>query len=90
MGKAPHHSGSYHVRARQVREAAKASPSTKCWRCGRTLDMHPPHRNGRPPFWTAGHVRDSDPMSPLMPEASTCNYSAGNQLKRADVTSRDW
>lgn len=79
--------GSYHVDSRRVREAAYADPTTRCWRCGATLAMHAPHRNGKPARWTAGHLRDSDPMSPLLPEASTCNKSAGatygNRLRGA-------
>ena len=76
-GKPAHYRGGYHVAARRVRDAAKADPTTCCWRCGRTLDMHPPHKTGKPPTWTAGHVIDGDPASPLRPEASTCNYRAG-------------
>lgn len=87
MSKPAHYQGSYHVRSRLVREAAYADPSTRCWRCGRTLDQHPPHKTGAPPRWTAGHVRDGDPTSPLLPEASTCNKTAGarygNRLRGA-------
>ena len=77
--KPAHYRGSYHVRARNIRAAANANPNTRCWRCGRTLAQHPPHHNGNPAKWTAGHLRDGDPTSPLAPEASTCNYSAGAQ-----------
>jgi hypothetical protein len=31
--------------------------------------------HGRP--WTAGHVRDGDEGSPLLPECARCNYSRG-------------
>ena len=75
--KGAHHRGDYHVRSRQVRDQANADPTTTCWRCGRTLAQHPPHKNGKPARWTAGHLIDGDPTSPLAPEASTCNYSAG-------------
>ena len=75
--KAAHHRGDYHVRSRQVRERANADPTTTCWRCGLTLDEHEPHRDGKAATWTAGHIIDGDPTSPLAPEASTCNYSAG-------------
>ena len=78
--KPPHYQGTYHVRARHIREAANNNPLTTCWRCGRTLQQHPPHKNGKPPKWTAGHIIDSDPTSPLAPEASTCNYTAGAHL----------
>ena len=87
MATKPHYRGSYHVRSRQVRDAANADPSTRCWRCGRTLAMHEPHKNGKPARWTAGHIRDSDPTSPLAAEASTCNKAAGatygNRLRGA-------
>ena len=76
-GKGAHHRGTYHVESRRVRDAANADPTTKCWRCGLTLDAHAPHANGSRPRWQAGHVIDSDPTSPLAPEASTCNSSAG-------------
>lgn len=77
MTKGPHHSGDYQRRAAAVRAAANRDPATVCWRCRLTLAQHEPHPNGKPATWTAGHVIDSDPSSPLMPEASTCNYSAG-------------
>ena len=77
MTKGPHHSGDYQVRAKAVRDRANADPTTTCWRCERTLAEHPPHKDGKPARWTAGHVIDSDPTSPLLPEASTCNYAAG-------------
>lgn len=79
MGKSKgaHHRGTYHVDSRRVRAAANANPGTTCWRCGRTLAEHPPHRNGAPAHWTAGHIIDGDPTSPLAPEVSTCNYTAG-------------
>lgn len=77
MTKGAHHSGTYQVRARAVRDAANRNPATQCWRCGLTLAEHAPHADGKPVTWTAGHVIDTDPTSPLMPEASTCNYSAG-------------
>ena len=80
MTKPAHYQGSYHVRSRIVRQAAYADLTTRCWRCGRTLDQHPPHKTGKPARWTAGHVIDSDPTSPLLPEASTCNYREGAKL----------
>ncbi len=81
--KGPHHSGTYQRRAANVRAAANLDPDTRCWRCRRTLDQHEPHRNGTPARWTAGHIRDGDPTSPLAPEASTCNYSAGARTGNA-------
>lgn len=92
MAKAPHHTGTHQVRARKVTTAAKADSTTRCWRCGLTLDAHEPHRNGKRPWWTAGHVRDGDPTSPLAPEASTCNYRAGRALQETPTrrTTRTW
>lgn len=87
-----HHAGTYQVRARAVRRAANRNPLTRCWRCGRTLVEHEPHRTGRPVTWQAGHVVDSDPRSPLAPEASTCNKQAGavyGNTKR-EPRSEDW
>lgn len=94
--KRPHHTGSYQARAAAVRAAANANPTTTCWRCGRTLAEHPPHRNGKPARWTAGHIHDGQIDGPLAPEASTCNYSAGATLgnkrrsSRRLNTTRDW
>jgi hypothetical protein len=89
--KKAHHRGDYHRRSRALVAAAKLNPGTLCWRCGRTLANHPPHRNGKPATWTAGHVRDSDPTSPLAPEASTCNYQAGARLtNQRRQTGYDW
>lgn len=72
MANKPHHRGDFPKRAKAIRDAAYANPATTCWRCGLTLQ---PGRK-----WTAGHLRDSDPTSPLAPECSRCNYSAGQAL----------
>lgn len=90
-----HHQGTYARRAAAVRAAATANPDTLCWRCGRTLAEHEPHRDGRAPFWTAGHLIDGQIEGQLAPEASTCNFAAGaalgNATRRPDLnTSRDW
>lgn len=86
MGK-PWYAGDYQARARAIRMAAYADPRTRCWRCNLTLSECKPHRNGKPARWTAGHLRDSDPTSPLLPECSPCNKSAGarygNRLRGA-------
>ena len=92
-----HHRGPYKRRARAVRAAAYSADAlaemgvgapTRCWRCGRTLAEHPPHRNGRRPSWTAGHTIDGDPNCLLLPEASTCNYAAGAKRKNQLTTGR--
>lgn len=94
MAKGLHHAGHYHRTAMRVRALAYANPQTRCWRCGRTLAEHPSHKTGKPVKWTAGHVRDGDPTSPLMPEASTCNYTAGtvmrNNKHKIPPPSRRW
>lgn len=91
-----HHRGNYPAMARAIRDAANANPTTRCWRCGRTLDQHPTHRNGKPAQWTAGHINDGQVDGPLAPEVSTCNYSAGaalgnERMRTREVNaSRDW
>ena len=81
----PWHRGTHQARARKVVNAAKADPSTACWRCGRTLAAHPPHKNGRRAFWTGGHVYDGQPDSPYLPEASTCNFQHGARKRAAQM-----
>jgi hypothetical protein len=95
--KPAHYRGRYHVAARRVRQLANADPRTLCWRCGRTLAQHPPHKGGRPAYWQAGHVVDGQANGALRPEASTCNLSAGGKLgaeatarKRKPRTSARW
>ena len=88
--KPAHYKGSYHVRARAIRRAAYMNPATTCWRCGRTLNQHPNTKTGQPPRWTAGHVIDGDPLSPLLPEVQVCNYSAGGKLPHTVTTTRRW
>lgn len=78
-GRDAHYLLGYDRRRRLLVAAANANSNTKCWRCGLTLEQHQPHHSGKPAKWTAGHVRDGDPLAPLLPEASTCNYSAGAQ-----------
>lgn len=72
-----HYRGSYQRRARQVRAAANADPTTRCRRCRRTLAeilRHHPHA-----IWTAGHVIDGQVDGDLEAECSPCNYSAGGR-----------
>ena len=97
-----HYSGSYQRRARAVRTAAYADPSTACWRCGRVLSQHRPGAR-----WHAGHTVDGDSSAALLAEADECNLRFGGELgvrrrgyvpsgrvKRAPVVrlqrSRDW
>jgi hypothetical protein len=87
--KGPHHTGSYDRKAKAVRDAANADASTRCWQCQRTRAEH-----GR--AWTAGHERDGDPTSRLLPECAGCNYSrgarAGNLNRKLGVLrpTRQW
>ncbi|MEZ5217867.1 MAG: hypothetical protein R2715_15080 [Ilumatobacteraceae bacterium] len=76
----------YAKRAAAVRAAAKRNPDTRCWRCGRTLAEHAPHKSGRAAWWTAGHVNDGEVGGELRAEASTCNYSAGASYGNAQRT----
>ena len=79
-----HYRGDYQSRARAVRDAANADPSTKCWRCG------DPARPDDP--WQAGHLRDGDATSPLAPEHRSCNAKAGAAIVNGqrERRSRDW
>ena len=83
MPKAAHHRGTHQARARVIKAQADANPSTRCWSCGLTLAEHAPHRDGRPAFWTAGHLNDGQVDGPMAPEASTCNYSRGAKVGNA-------
>lgn len=84
-----HYRGDYDRRARSIRAAANADPSTRCWRCGRTLAEHKPGDT-----WDAGHIRDGDPTSPLAPEAASCNRSSGaidgNRRRQGLKPTRQW
>lgn len=68
--------------------ASAADPSTRCWRCGRTLSEHPNHDTGAPPRWTTGHINPGEVNGPVAPEVSTCNLAASN--KTAEPHSRTW
>lgn len=88
MPKPPHYRGSYHVRARHVREAAYANPTTRCWRCGKTLgEIHKTHPGAT---WQAGHLVDGQVNGPLAPECSPCNTSAGGRLRHRRRTGLAW
>lgn len=90
--KSAHHRGNFDLRSTALRAAAYANPHTRCWRCGLTLTEHPPHRNGKPARWTAGHIVDGQIGGELRPEASTCNYSAGATAgnRKRNPTSEQW
>jgi hypothetical protein len=82
-----HYRGNYQVRARLVRDAAYADPLTRCWRCGKTLSQHVTGDT-----WQAGHVRDGDYTSPLLPEARSCNARAGQarSVAKREPRSQTW
>ena len=88
----PHHSGTYHVQSKRVRDAAYRDPGTRCWRCRLTLDQCKPHRNGKPARWTAGHLIDGQVNGVLLPECSTCAATSGarygNRLRGARRAAR--
>lgn len=88
----PHHRTPAYVHAaRLLVQAATANPHTRCGRCGRTLAEHPPHRNGKPATWHAGHVNDGEINGTLRAEASTCNIAAGNAARaRSSKHAQRW
>lgn len=72
----PHHRTPHYRRlATIIRTRANNDPLTRCWRCGQLA------RHGDP--WTAGHTRDGDNTSPILPEHRSCNSSAGAQAAAA-------
>ena len=82
--KHPHHRGSFATEGKRVRDRANADPSTRCWRCGRTMaEIRTVKPTAR---WTAGHVVDGQCGGVLAPECSGCNYAHGaahgNALRR--------
>lgn len=93
-GRAPHHDGAYRRIAKVITDAAKADPRTTCRRCGLTLAQHRPHKNGRAPFWTCGHVVEGDGRYGFGPEVSTCNFAAGarytNAKRRTEPRITNW
>jgi hypothetical protein len=83
-----HRRGSYQRDAARVRALAYSDPSTRCRRCGLTLADKPGDT------WDAGHIHDGVPGSPLAPEHSSCNRSAGategNRRRLGLKPTRDW
>lgn len=86
MAKPAHYRGSYARRSRELRARWNADPQTECWRCGQSARHDDP--------WQAGHVRDGDPTSPLLPEHRSCNARAGQALttksRYGNDASREW
>ena len=77
----PHHQGSYKGRARRVREAAYRDPTTRCWRCGLTLEEKQRTRPGD--TWQAGHLVDGEVDGALAAEHRSCNAAAGARARRS-------
>jgi hypothetical protein len=67
-------------RQRRALLMASVNASTRCWRCGKLAQEHPPHADGKPGRWQAGHVVDGSNLGPLALEHSTCNAAAGGRL----------
>jgi hypothetical protein len=100
----PHYRGDYDRQRAALLDMASRHPDAHCWRDGHTLAAHPPHRDGTPATWTAGHTIDGQPgpawLHPHTPplagpwlalEASTCNYANGarrSNRRRANPRSR--
>jgi hypothetical protein len=73
-------SGSYHRRAKRLREAAYGDPGVRCRRCGLTYAQAVTLWGKQGAAWQAGHVVDGHPGSPLAAEHARCNTSAGGRL----------
>jgi hypothetical protein len=94
-GQAHHRGRRYVTESARIRALANANPNAVCWRCGLTLTAHPPHVNGKPQRWTAGHTVDGSrtwqpwrwvdvqppPGDWLAPEGSRCNVAAENDRR---------
>lgn len=94
----PVHGPRYRRLAPLIRRAANLDPSTRCWRCGLTLDKCKPHRNGKRARWTAGHLIDGQAdhtlaLADLAAECSPCNYEFGARYgngQSAPVVPMQW
>lgn len=98
MAGKPHHRGARYRQGRRILQAAgRANPAAICWRCGKRLAEHPPHIDGKPQTWQAGHTIDGSTTWQVWPhvttppppgdwlalEASRCNIAAGNDARDA-------
>jgi 5-methylcytosine-specific restriction endonuclease McrA len=78
----PHHRDPRYVRlAALVRAQAYADPTTRCWRCGLTLDEV--RRTNPRARWDAGHLVDGSILDGLRAECSPCNRAAGARMVNA-------
>lgn len=71
-GRREHYKGSYQARARKVRKLGEEGRAL-CWLCGR----------GNVPGvkWSAEHVIEGDPASPLLPTHLPCNIARENRRR---------
>lgn len=72
-----HYEGDYKVRARALRNAAYADPSTRCFRCGLTLAEYKAQHPRRKADWHADHVVPGSRLSALVPSHASCNTQEG-------------
>jgi hypothetical protein len=84
----PHYAGNYKVRAAAVRRRAYLDPTTRCRRCGLTLEerrvTHPADN------WDAGHLHDGEVGGALVAEHTSCNRAAGARAMMAKYSGYDW
>lgn len=85
LAKPSKYRGDYHVRSRRITKAAHASPTTRCWRCGRTL-TEARAKWGRHITWHAGHITLNG--RELRAEDSHCNIAERNARRRGQPRSR--
>ncbi len=84
----PHYTNGYMAQARALRHAAHADPSTRCWRCGRTLAEA--RQDDPSDTWQAGHLVDGEVGGALAPEHRSCNARAGQRARERKRHGYDW
>lgn len=76
--KKPWHNSQHDAAARILNAQADADPTTRCWRCGRT--MAEIRRTKPRARWQAGHLIDGVSAAGYGHECSECNARAGQAL----------
>ena len=83
-----HYAGRFAVKAKGVRRRAYADPTTRCRRCGLTLEerrvTHPAET------WDAGHVTAGQVNGELVAEHASCNRAAGARAMLHRYSGFDW